>query len=353
MRLPWTQQRNTFSSSHHSILRGSPVKMISDVLYVCSLVSGSVLCNSMCILFTLQQNKKSYENRSAIYDLFRFLVFSVQFQNISSCYFLLSFFLDLNPPFPSCIIVNINIINILVMFANIFLISFFNLLSLFSKKYKIMRNKQFLKNLSRFFVLFFPFLITFVNGLSCGIDAFCSGHTKQRLNIWKVWADYKSEQLEQHLLCRGTIGKIFFPLFTSLIIIFILSVLIRLLVTKISCKFSDSPRSLPFNNFIAPTPNIESKELPTMYDNASSEVEEEVEEEEEALEKHEFSHITCIVAIVLVLTSFWLPRNREVLKSPGLMIYAKLYNVIYTTIIPIFLIFSSRDFRLFKTSDVQ
>ena len=90
-----------------------------------------------------------------------------------------------------------------------------------------------------------------------------------------------------------------------------------------------------------------------MYNNATSVVEEEVEEEEGAREKDEFSHITCIVTVLLVLTSFWLPRNHEVIKSPGLMIYAKLYNVIYTTIIPIFLIFSSRDFRLFKTIDVQ
>ena len=115
--------------------------MISDILYVCSLVSSSILCISMCILFTLQQNKKSSENRSVIFDLFKFLVFSVGFQNISSCYFLLSFFLDLNPPIPSCIIVNINIINICSMLANIFQISFFNLLSLFSNKYKMMKNK--------------------------------------------------------------------------------------------------------------------------------------------------------------------------------------------------------------------
>ena len=338
---------HTFSSSHHSIFRGSPVRMISDVLYVCSLVSSSVLCNSMCILFTLRQNKISNENRSAIYDLFKLLVFSVQFQNISSCYFLLSFFLDLNPPIPSCIIVNINIINILIMLANIFLISFFNLLSIFSKKYKMMRNKQFLKNVSRFLVLFFPFFITFVNSLSCGINAFCSVHTKQRLNIWKVWADYESEQLREHVQCRVTVGKFFFPLLTFLIIIFTLSVLIRLLVTKISL------RSLPFNNFIAPTPNIESIELPTLHNNTTSVVDEEVEEEEDAREKDNFSHITCIVVVLLVLTSYWLPRNYEILKSPGLMIYAKLYNVIYTTIIPIFLIFSSKDFRLFKTRDVQ
>ena len=322
--------------------------MISDVLYICSLVSSSILCNSMSILFTLQQNKKALKDRSAIFELFKLLVFNVQFQNISSCYFLLSFFLDLNPPIPSCIIVNINIINILVMVANIFLISLFNLLSLFIKNYKMMRNKQFLKNLSRIFVLFFPFLITFVNGLSCGINAFCSVHTKQRLNIWKVWEEYEVEYLEQHLQCRITVGKIFFPLTTVLIIIFTLSVLIRLLISKISCKFSDSLRILGSSNFITPTPNTESIELPTMYNNATIEEEEEVEaeEEEEEEEVDEFSHITCIVTVLLVLTSFWLPRNYEVLKSPGLMIYAKLYNVIYTTIIPIFLLFSRKSFRL-------
>ena len=81
-------------------------------------------------------------------------------------------------------------------------------------------------------------------------------------------------------------------------------------------------------------------EMSSINENSDSQGEDLEEEEEE-----EFSPFTCVVTSILVLISFWLPRNYEVLKQPELLIYTKLYNVIYTTIIPIFWIFSGKQFR--------
>ena len=131
----------------------------------------------------------------------------------------------------------------------------------------------------------------------------------------------------------------------SLVIYFKAS--LRLLVTPESCKWS--LRTFLSSNILPPNPNIESIEMPPLNDDTASDN----IEEEEVNHKDELSHCSCILTVLLVLTSFWLPRNYEVLKRPELLIYTKLYNIIYTTVISIFVTFSTYDFKVFKIRNVE